>query len=57
LRTKRKKMKAAGRAPQPLTAASPKAGGIRMDDILAVKALTDRIGADKVADLAKVLGK
>ena len=50
-------MKAAGRAPQPLTAASPKAGGIRMDDILAVKALTDRIGADKVADLAKVLGK
>src|SRR5262245_55506713 len=55
LRTKRKKRTLAGRAAtQPVTAANARAGGIRMDDILAVKALTDRIGADKVADLAKV---
>src|SRR5262249_44718553 len=38
-------------------AASAKAGGISMADILAVKALANRIGANQVAELAKVLAK
>jgi len=33
------------------------AGGISLDDIAAVKAVVDRLGAEKVRDLAAVLAK
>jgi hypothetical protein len=53
------KRKKAGRKPGPKPAAATKAkvGGISMADIHAVKSLVDSMGAGKVADLAKVLGK
>jgi len=37
--------------------ASKPAGGISMDDIRAIKEMADRIGANKVKELADVLGK
>jgi hypothetical protein len=52
-----KKGKRRGRKAAKTATAGGSAGGISMAEIAAVKALTDRIGAAKVADLAKVLGK
>ena len=53
-----KKSKSKGKKPGKAKAAGVQhVGGISMADIAAVKALTDRMGADKVADLARVLGK
>ena len=51
-----------GRKPGPKPAAAApavnaKAGGISLDDIRAVKELADRMGAEKVKQLAQVLGK
>jgi hypothetical protein len=39
------------------TASKPMASGISLEDIRAVKQLADRIGADKVRELASVLGR
>src|SRR5208337_2730904 len=45
-------------AKAPLTAPAMRTGGgITLDDIKAVKALTDRMGAERVQQLAKVLAK
>jgi len=60
-----KKMKGKKRGPKPgkkpaavaPTANGQSAGAISLDDITAVKALADRLGADKVWQLAKVLAK
>jgi hypothetical protein len=59
-----KKKKGKKRGPKPATAvaAVPTAngqtgGGISLEDITAVKALADRLGAEKVWQLAKVLAK
>ena len=51
--------KKAGRTvgPKPAAAIKSHAGGISMADIAAVKALVDSMGAAKVEQLAKVLGK
>ena len=51
-----------GRKPGPRPAApapvaNAKSGSISLDDIRAVKELADRIGAEKVQQLAQVLGK
>ena len=42
---------------KPAEAGNAKADGITVHDIEAVKALVDRMGAEKVRELAKVLGK
>jgi hypothetical protein len=48
----------AGRKPVATApAANSSAGGITLEDIRAVKELADRIGAEKVQQLAQVLGK
>jgi hypothetical protein len=46
-----------GRKPALATSAPERRGSISMADIEAVKALTQRLGADKVRDLAAVLAK
>jgi len=57
-----KKKKGKKRGPKPATAIAATAnghaaGGISLEDITAVKALADRLGAEKVFQLAKVLAK
>src|SRR5262245_51350040 len=56
---KKGKKRKAGRKPGPrlATAAKSHVGVISMADIVAVKALVDSMGAAKVEQLAKVLGK
>jgi hypothetical protein len=46
-----------GRKPVALATNGSKAGGITLADIEAVKALADRLGAEKVRQLAAVLAK
>jgi hypothetical protein len=48
---------AAARDTQPATRKSEPAGGISLDDIRAVKELVDRIGAERLQELAGVLGR
>ena len=51
-------LKASGKAKKPAAKARTTAsneGGISLDDIRAVKAVVDRLGADKVRQLAAVL--
>jgi hypothetical protein len=62
VRTPKKAKKA--RKPSPTPAARPNpappkaaSGGISLGDVEAVKGLVDRLGADKVERLARVLGK
>jgi hypothetical protein len=60
LQSKGKKKKAgrkAGPKPAAVAANGSRSAGISMADIQAVKSLVDAMGAKKVADLAKVLGK
>lgn len=53
----RKKMATSMGAPQVAVAPVARAGGITIDDIRAVRELANRIGADKVRQLAEVLAK
>lgn len=46
-----------GRKPETVVANGRRAGGITLEDIQAVKALADSIGAEKVQQLALVLSK
>jgi hypothetical protein len=56
--TVKRKGRKPGRKPTAAVAANgSKAGAISLEDIAAVKALADRIGAEKVQRLAKVLAK
>jgi hypothetical protein len=63
VRTRKKAKKKAGKPPPTPAARSNSApakaagGGIRLEDVKAVKGLVDRIGAEKVEQLARVLGK
>jgi hypothetical protein len=62
VRTRKKaKRKAHKRAPAARANSAPAkaeaGGGISLDDVTAVKGLVDRLGADKVEQLARVLGK
>jgi hypothetical protein len=43
--------------PNPAPAKAAAGGGISLGDVEAVKGLVDKIGADKVEQLARVLGK
>lgn len=56
---KKGKKKAAATTETPKASPAPvsRAGGITLDDIRAVKELANRIGADKVRQLAEVLAK
>jgi len=53
-KARRKKRKVTGEAKAP---AAARAGGITMEDIQAVKELANRLGADKLRQLAEVLAK
>jgi hypothetical protein len=53
--TGKRKGRKPGRKPAAVAADGRKTAGITIDDIQAVKALADRIGAGKVSQLAKVL--
>ena len=48
---------AAARSTQPPARKSESAGGISLDDIRAVKGLVDRIGADRLQELAGMLAR
>jgi hypothetical protein len=55
-------LKSSGKAAKRLKAETPAvplsaAGGISLDDIRAVKEVVDKLGADKVRQLAELLGK
>jgi hypothetical protein len=49
--------KASFRQPEPKPVADTASGGFSLEEIQAVKAVADRIGAEKVQQLAKVLSK